>query len=108
MIDPVTLAVFEARLEQIPDEADVTLCGSAFNSTIAGACDASHGPYHAEADVTLAQGMKDLPIFVGAMPFAVPSVIGGSKGGDVSPGDKFPFNDPHDGTSHSFLNRLHI
>ena len=48
MIDPVTLAVLNGRLEQIADEMDATLFRSAFNPIIAEAHDASHGLYDAE------------------------------------------------------------
>ena len=48
---------------------------SAFNPIIAEARDACHGLYHAETGATLVQGQKGLPIFVGAMAFAVKAVI---------------------------------
>ena len=44
---------------------------SAFNPIIAEAHDASHGLYHADSGETLVQGKSGLPIFVGAMSFAV-------------------------------------
>ena len=65
MIDPVTLAVINGRLEQIADEMDATLFRSAFNPIIAEAHDASHGLYHAFTGETLIQGKSGLPIFVG-------------------------------------------
>src|SRR6202030_2578077 len=75
MIDPVTLAVINGRLVQIADEMDATLYRSAFNPIIAEAHDACHGLYHAETGATLVQGTSGLPIFVGAMAFAVKAVI---------------------------------
>ena len=75
MIDPVTLAVINGRLEQIADEMDATLFRSAFNPIIAEAHDASHGLYHALTGETLIQGKSGLPVFVGAMSFVVKSVI---------------------------------
>ena len=75
MIDPVTLAVLKGRLEQIADEMDATLFRSAFNPIIAEAHDASHGLYDATTGATLIQGKSGLPIFVGAMSFAVKAVI---------------------------------
>ena len=75
MIDPVTLAVLNGRLEQIADEMDATLFRSAFNPIIAEAHDASHGLYDAKTGETLVQGKSGLPIFVGAMSFAVKAVI---------------------------------
>src|SRR5580698_6425335 len=74
-IDPVTLAVLKGRLEQIVDEMDATLYRSAFNPIIAEARDACHGLYHAKTGATLVQGASGLPIFVGAMAFAVKAVI---------------------------------
>ena len=100
-LDPVTLAVLKGRLEQIADEMDATLFRSAFNPIIAEAHDASHGLYDAETGETLVQGKSGLPIFVGAMSFAVKAVIGkfGATGG-ISDGDIFIFNDPYEGGTH--------
>ena len=70
-LDPVTLAVLKGRLEQIADEMDATLYRSAFNPIIAEAHDACHGLYDAETGDTLIQGKSGLPVFVGAMSFAV-------------------------------------
>src|SRR5882724_8331823 len=105
-IDPVTLAVLKGRLEQICDEMDATLYSSAFNPIIAAARDACHGLYHAETGATLVQGTSGLPIFVGAMAFAVKAVIDkvardAETGRDsLQPGDTFLFNDPYDGGTH--------
>ncbi|HXW30688.1 MAG TPA: hydantoinase B/oxoprolinase family protein, partial [Xanthobacteraceae bacterium] len=97
-VDPVTLAVLKGRLEQIADEMDATLYRSAFNPIIAEARDACHGLYHAETGDTLVQGTKGLPIFVGAMSFAVRMVIDKvARDGALAPGDTFLFNDPYDG-----------
>jgi N-methylhydantoinase B len=101
-IDPVTLAVLKGRLEQIADEMDATLFRSAFNPIIAEAHDASHGLYDAATGETLIQGKSGLPIFVGAMAFAVKAVIEKIKGegGSVADGDVYLFNDPYDGGTH--------
>ncbi|TWA74019.1 N-methylhydantoinase B [Azospirillum brasilense] len=100
-IDPVTLAVLKGRLEQIADEMDATLYRSAFNPIIAEARDACHGLYHAETGATLVQGTNGLPIFVGAMAFAVKAVIDKvAREGDLHPDDIFLFNDPYDGGTH--------
>ena len=69
--DPVTLAVLRGRLEQIADEMDATLYRIAFNPIIAEAHDACHGIYDRATGDTLVQGKSGLPIFVGAMAFAV-------------------------------------
>jgi N-methylhydantoinase B len=100
-LDPVTLAVLNGRLVQIADEMDVTLFRSAFNPIIAEAHDACHGLYHAETGATLVQGTSGLPIFVGAMAFAVKTVIDKvARDGDLDPRDTYLFNDPYDGGTH--------
>jgi N-methylhydantoinase B len=100
-LDPVTLAVLNGRLVQIADEMDATLYRSAFNPIIAEAHDACHGLYHAETGATLVQGTSGLPIFVGAMAFAVKAVIDKvARDGDLAAGDTFLFNDPYDGGTH--------
>src|SRR6202034_81475 len=100
-IDPVTLAILKGRLEQIADEMDATLYRSAFNPIIAEAHDACHGLYHAETGATLVQGTTGLPIFVGAMAFAVKAVIDKvARDGGLDAGDTFIFNDPYDGGTH--------
>ncbi len=101
MIDPVTLAVLKGRLEQIADEMDATLFRSAFNPIIAEAHDASHGLYDASSGETLIQGKSGLPIFVGAMSFAVKAVIDkAARDGDLADGDVYIFNDPYEGGTH--------
>jgi N-methylhydantoinase B len=100
-LDAVTFSILTGRLEQIADEMDATLYRSAFNPIIAEARDACHGLYHAETGATLVQGQKGLPIFVGAMAFAVKAVIDKSASGTgVEAGDTFLFNDPYLGGTH--------
>jgi len=101
-LDPVMLAVLKGRLEQIADEMDATLFRSAFNPIIAEAHDASHGLYHAETGETLIQGKSGLPVFVGAMSFAVKMVIDKVSADNITlnPGDVFVFNDPYEGGTH--------
>jgi len=99
-LDPVTLAVLKGRLEQIADEMDATLFRSAFNPIIAEAHDASHGLYHATTGETLVQGKSGLPIFVGAMSFAVKAVIDKFGASGIEEGDVFIFNDPYEGGTH--------
>jgi len=100
-IDPILLAVLNGRLVQIADEMDATLFRSAFNPIIAEAHDACHGLYHAETGATLVQGTSGLPIFVGAMAFAVKAVIDKAKvDGNLAEGDTYLFNDPYEGGTH--------
>src|SRR6202022_3606952 len=94
-LDPVTLAVLNGRLVQIADEMDATLYRSAFNPIIPEAHDACHGIYPAQPGATLRQGTSGLPIFVGAMAFAVKAVIDKVvRDGDLAEDDTFLFNDP--------------
>jgi N-methylhydantoinase B len=100
-IDPILLAVLNGRLVQIADEMDATLYRSAFNPIIAEAHDACHGLYHAQTGATLVQGTTGLPIFVGAMAFAVKAVIDkANQDGNLEAGDTYLFNDPYDGGTH--------
>ncbi len=104
-LDPVTFSILIGRLEQIADEMDATLYRSAFNPIIAEARDACHGLYHAGTGATLVQGAKGLPVFVGAMAFAVKAVIDKVAERDdwtreLSAGDTFIFNDPYAGGTH--------
>jgi N-methylhydantoinase B len=99
-LDPVTFSILTGRLEQIADEMDATLYRSAFNPIIAEARDACHGLYHATTGATLVQGQKGLPIFVGAMAFAVKAVIDKVGDAGVDEGDTFIFNDPYAGGTH--------
>jgi N-methylhydantoinase B len=100
-LDPVTFSILLGRLEQIADEMDATLYRSAFNPIIAEARDACHGLYHAQTGATLVQGQKGLPIFVGAMAFAVKAVIDRvAEGEGLEPRDTFIFNDPYVGGTH--------
>ena len=105
-LDAVTLSVLKGRLEQIANEMDATLYRSAFNPIIAEARDACHGLYDATTGATLVQGTTGLPIFVGAMAFAVKAVIdkvasdAANGSATLTPHDTFIFNDPYDGGTH--------
>ena len=101
-LDPVTLAVLKGRLEQIADEMDATLYRSAFNPIIAEAHDACHGLYDARTGDTLVQGKSGLPVFVGAMAFAVRAAmrVAAERGG-MRDGDVWLFNDPYEGGTHA-------
>lgn len=108
-MDPVTLAVLKGRLEQIADEMDATLYRSAFNPIIAEAHDACHGLYDANSGDTLVQGKSGLPVFVGAMAFAVRAAarVARERSAPDDPrkgmadGDTWLFNDPYEGGTHA-------
>ncbi|MDI1271012.1 MAG: hydantoinase B/oxoprolinase family protein [Polaromonas sp.] len=108
-MDPVTLAVLRGRLEQVADEMDATLYRSAFNPIIAEAHDACHGLYDAGSGDTLVQGKSGLPVFVGAMAFAVRAAARvarersapGDPAAGMADGDTWLFNDPYEGGTHA-------
>jgi N-methylhydantoinase B len=101
-LDPVTLAVLKGRLEQIADEMDATLYRSAFNPIIAEAHDACHGLYDANSGDTLVQGKSGLPVFVGAMAFAVRAAMkAAAERGGMRNGDIWLINDPYEGGTHA-------
>ncbi|MDM0067723.1 hydantoinase B/oxoprolinase family protein [Variovorax sp. J31P207] len=101
-MDPVTLAVLRGRLEQVADEMDATLYRSAFNPIIAEAHDACHGLYDADSGDTLVQGKSGLPVFVGAMAFAVrATAAAAAPRGGMKDGDIWISNDPYDGGTHA-------
>jgi len=101
-LDAVTLAVLRGRLEQVADEMDATLYRSAFNPIIAEAHDACHGLYDAATGDTLVQGKSGLPVFVGAMAFAVRStaLVAQARGG-LHDGDTWISNDAYEGGTHA-------
>jgi N-methylhydantoinase B len=101
-LDPILLAVLKGRLEQIADEMDATLYRAAFNPIIAEAHDACHGLYDARNGDTLVQGKSGLPIFVGAMAFAVryAQSVAQQQDGFID-GDVWLFNDPYEGGTHA-------
>ncbi|MDP9901596.1 hydantoinase B/oxoprolinase family protein [Variovorax ginsengisoli] len=101
-MDPVTLAVLRGRLEQVADEMDATLYRSAFNPIIAEAHDACHGLYDAATGDTLVQGKSGLPVFVGAMAFAVRATArAAAPRGGMQDGDIWISNDAYDGGTHA-------
>ncbi len=101
-VDPITLAVLRGRLEQVADEMDATLYRSAFNPIIAEAHDACHGLYGAASGDTLVQGKSGLPVFVGAMAFAVrATAAAAARRGGLKDGDIWISNDAYDGGTHA-------
>ena len=103
MIDPVTLAVIQAGLQQVCDEMDLTFSRAAFSPVIAEADDRSDGLYSAEDGSLIAQGSRGLPVFVGTMQFSTRHIIDRIAAGDTlppEPGDIYIVNDPYLGGTH--------
>jgi N-methylhydantoinase B len=103
MIDPVTLAVIQAGLQQVCDEMDLTFSRAAFSPVIAEADDRSDGIYSAEDGSLIAQGSKGLPVFVGVMQFSTRTILDRIRQGITAapePGDIYIVNDPYLGGTH--------
>ena len=102
-IDPITLGVIQAGLQQVCDEMDLTFSRSAFSPVIAEADDRSDGIYAADTGALIAQGEGGLPIFVGTMQFSTTTLIEFIRDGRALPpedGDIYIVNDPYLGGTH--------
>ncbi|MBI1169910.1 methylhydantoinase [bacterium] len=102
-IDPVTLSVIQASLQQVCDEMDLTFSRAAFSPVIAEANDRSDGIYAAEDGALIAQGSQGLPVFVGVMQFSTETIIKRIANGQTlapEPGDIYIVNDPYLGGTH--------
>ena len=103
MIDPVTLAVIQAGLQQVCDEMDLTFSRAAFSPVIAEADDRSDGIYSATDGSLIAQGSRGLPVFVGTMQFSTRHLVDRIASGETlppEPGDIYIVNDPYLGGTH--------
>ena len=102
-MDPVTLAVIQAGLQQVCDEMDLTFSRAAFSPVIAEADDRSDGIYSAADGSLIAQGAKGLPVFVGVMQFSTRTILGRIAAGVTAApdqGDIYIVNDPYLGGTH--------
>ena len=103
MLDPVTLAVIQAGLQQVCDEMDLTFSRAAFSPVIAEADDRSDGIYSAVDGALIAQGARGLPVFVGTMQFSTRHIVERIAAGITAvpePGDIYIVNDPYLGGTH--------
>ena len=103
MLDPVTLAVIQAGLQQVCDEMDLTFSRAAFSPVIAEANDRSDGIYDTTDGALIAQGSQGLPVFVGVMQFSTRTIIERIAHGETAapePGDIYIVNDPYLGGTH--------
>ena len=103
MLDPVTLAVIQAGLQQVCDEMDLTFSRAAFSPVIAEADDRSDGIYSATDGALIAQGARGLPVFVGTMQFSTRHIVERIAAGVTAapePGDIYIVNDPYLGGTH--------
>ena len=102
-IDPITLSVIQAGLQQVCDEMDLSFSRAAFSPVIAEANDRSDGIYSAEDGALIAQGIGGLPVFVGTMQYSTRTLIEMISDGRVAapkPDDIYIVNDPYLGGTH--------
>ncbi|WP_299847176.1 hydantoinase B/oxoprolinase family protein [uncultured Roseovarius sp.] len=102
-LDPITLSVIQAGLQQVCDEMDLAFSRTAFSPVIAEANDRSDGIYDAADGALIAQGAGGLPVFVGTMQYSTRTLIGMISSGQVAapqPGDIYIVNDPYLGGTH--------
>jgi len=102
-IDPITLSVIQAGLQQVCDDMDLSFSRAAFSPVIAEANDRSDGIYAAEDGALIAQGTGGLPVFVGTMQYSTRKLIEMIAAGTVAkpkPDDIYIVNDPYLGGTH--------
>ncbi|KAA2235413.1 hydantoinase B/oxoprolinase family protein [Salinarimonas soli] len=102
-LDPITLAVIGAGLQQVCNEMDIAFSRSAFSPVIAEADDRSDGIYDRETGALIAQGELGLPVFVGTMQYSTGELIrliSEGRAGAPEPGDVYIVNDPYLGGTH--------
>ena len=102
-IDPITLSVIQAGLQQVCDEMDLSFSRAAFSPVIAEANDRSDGIYSAADGSLIAQGAGGLPVFVGTMQYSTRTLIQMIADGEAAapkPGDIYIVNDPYLGGTH--------
>lgn len=102
-LDPITLSVIQAGLQQVCDEMDLAFSRAAFSPVIAEANDRSDGIYDATDGALVAQGAGGLPVFVGTMQYSTRTLIDMIARGEVAapqPGDIYIVNDPYLGGTH--------
>jgi N-methylhydantoinase B len=95
--DPFALELIKNALVALADEMALTVSRTARSFVVKEALDFSTALFLADGEL-IAQGTC-LPFHLGAMPFAVRSVLR-LFGGKIRPGDLFITNDPYDGSTH--------
>ena len=102
-LDPITLSVIQAGLQQVCDEMDLSFSRAAFSPVIAEANDRSDGIYAAVDGSLIAQGTEGLPVFVGTMQYSTAELIRLIAEGNAAPPDPndiYIVNDPYLGGTH--------
>ncbi len=102
-IDPITLSVIQAGLQQVCDEMDLSFSRAAFSPVVAEANDRSDGIYAADDGSLIAQGAGGLPVFVGTMQYSTRTLIemiAEGRAAAPQPDDIYIANDPYLGGTH--------
>ncbi|MEM1161298.1 MAG: hydantoinase B/oxoprolinase family protein [Pseudomonadota bacterium] len=102
-LDPITLSVIQAGLQQVCDEMDLSFSRAAFSPIIAEANDRADGIYAAADGSLIAQGALGLPVFVGAMQYSTRTLIemiAADTAAAPQPEDIYIVNDPYLGGTH--------
>ncbi len=102
-LDPITLSVIQAGLQQVCDEMDLSFSRAAFSPVIAEANDRSDGIYSAVDGSLIAQGAGGLPVFVGTMQYSTRvliEMIAAGRAPAPHPDDIYIVNDPYLGGTH--------
>lgn len=102
-LDPITLSVIQAGLQQVCDEMDLSFSRAAFSPVIAEANDRSDGIYDAVDGSLIAQGAGGLPVFVGTMQYSTRTLIemiADGRAAEPVQGDVYIVNDPYLGGTH--------
>ena len=102
-LDPITLTVVAAGLQQVCDEMDLAFSRAAFSPVISEANDRSDGIYAAVDGALIAQGAGGLPVFVGTMQASTRHLCELIAAGEVAApeeGDVYVVNDPYLGGTH--------
>ncbi len=102
-LDPLTLAVIQAGLQQVCNEMDIAFSRAAFSPVIAEADDRADGIYDCTDGALIAQGELGLPVFVGTMQASTGHLIrliGEGRVKPPEPGDVYIVNDPYLGGTH--------
>ena len=96
--DPITFEVVRSGLYSICEEMKVVMTRASFSPLLSLSADLSCALLDAEGAV-VAQG-RDIPVHLGAMPFAAVGILAIYPPETWGPGDAVLSNDPYSGGSH--------
>ena len=97
MLDRITVSVVQHRLEAIVQEMGEAMLRTAYSQILNSSRDFSTAVCDGQG--RLAAQAEHVPIHVGAIPWAVQSILEFFRG-RIRPGDMFLLNDPYHGGNH--------